>query len=152
MSGTGDPQETAVRFEGVNPIFRVENLAASLDYYVRVLGFKIDWEFTGVIASVSRDDVALFLAQGDQGHAGSWVWIGVRDVERLHEELSQSGAKIRQPPTNFPWALEMQVQDPDGNILRLGSEPRSDAPIGYWLDMHGRLWRRGRDGAWMRAD
>jgi hypothetical protein len=29
------------------------------------------------------------------------------------------------PPTNFPWALEMHVEDPDGNVLRLGSEPKS---------------------------
>jgi hypothetical protein len=28
------------------------------------------------------------------------------------------------PPTNFPWALEMQVKDPDGNVLRIGSEPK----------------------------
>ena len=28
-------------------------------------------------------------------------------------------------PTNFSWALEMHVEDPDGNVLRLGSELRS---------------------------
>ena len=152
MAATERPGAAAVRFGGVNPIFRVESLAASLDYYVRVLGFKIDWEFTRVIASVSRDNVALFLSEGDQGHPGSWVWIGVEDVERLHGELSQRGAKIRQPPTNFPWALEMQVLDLDGNVLRLGSEPRKDAPIGQWLDMHGTRWARGRDGTWTRVE
>ena len=34
------------------------------------------------------------------------------------------GAPIRLPPTNFSWALEIQVEDPDGNVLRFGSEPR----------------------------
>ena len=152
MAATETSSADAVRFGGVNPIFRVQSLAASLDYYVRVLGFRIDWEFTGVIASVSRDNVALFLSEGDQGHPGCWVWIGVGDAQRLHEELSQRGAKIRQPPTNFPWALEMQVQDLDGNVLRLGSEPRKDAPIGQWLDMHGTRWTRGRDGTWTRVE
>jgi hypothetical protein len=33
------------------------------------------------------------------------------------------------PPTNFPWALEMQVEDPDGNVLRIGSEPKTDRPF-----------------------
>jgi len=26
-------------------------------------------------------------------------------------------------PTNFPWAKEMHVEDPDGNVIRFGSEP-----------------------------
>jgi len=141
----------ATRFGGVNPIFRVGDLAASIDYYVRILGFKIEWEFTGVIACVSRDRVGIFLSQGDQGNPGSWVWIGVGDAERVHEELTRKGARIRQPPTNFPWALELQVVDLDGNVLRLGSEPMKDRPLGEWLDMRGDRWRRNREGSWTRV-
>lgn len=140
----------ALRFGGINPIFRVADLAASLDYYVRVLGFRIDWEFTGVIACVSRDKAAIFLSEGDQGNPGAWVWIGTGDVERVHADLVKRGATIRQPPTNFPWALEMQVADPDGNILRIGSEPLKDRPVGEWLDMYGQRWVRKRDGGWKR--
>lgn len=33
------------------------------------------------------------------------------------------GVPVRMPPTNYPWALEMHLEDPDGNVLRLGSEP-----------------------------
>ena len=142
----------ALRFGGVNPIFRVGNLAASIDYYVRVLGFKIEWEFTDVIACVQRDKVGIFLSEGDQGNPGAWVWIGVGDVERLHDQLRKNGATIRQPPTNFPWALEMQVSDPDGNILRIGSEPLKDRPIGEWLDMYGARWARNREGGWTRVE
>jgi hypothetical protein len=47
-----------------------------------------------------------------------------------------SGAKIRHPPTNYSWALEMQVEDLDGNVLRLGSAPRTGEPDGEWLDMY----------------
>jgi predicted enzyme related to lactoylglutathione lyase len=47
----------------------------------------------------------------------------VNDVRKLYEELNPRGVKILMPPTNFPWALEMQIEDPDGNVLRLGSEP-----------------------------
>jgi predicted enzyme related to lactoylglutathione lyase len=57
---------------------------------------------------------------------GAWVWIGVDDACRFHEELKAQGVAIRLPPTNYPWALEMQIEDPDGNVLRLGSEPRDD--------------------------
>lgn len=48
--------------------------------------------------------------------------------------------KIRHPPTNYSWALEMQVEDLDGNILRLGSDPRAGEPDGEWLDMYGNRW------------
>ena len=26
-------------------------------------------------------------------------------------------------PMNYPWALEFQIEDPDGNVIRFGSEP-----------------------------
>ena len=115
---------TRVRFEGSQPILRVENMQASLHFYVDKLGFKnVEWsndEFT----SVSRDRAALYLCRGGQGRGAAWVWIGVEDAEKLHEELKANGVPIRMPPTNYPWALEMHVEDPDGNVLRLGSEPQ----------------------------
>jgi uncharacterized glyoxalase superfamily protein PhnB len=39
------------------------------------------------------------------------------------EITSNAGAIIRQPPTNFPWGVrEMNVEDPDGHRLRIGSD------------------------------
>lgn len=122
------------------PIFRVADLRASLEYYVRILGFTVDWEYEDVIASVSRERCCIFLCRGDQGHPGVWVWIGVPDVAVLHKQLLVRGATIRHPPTNYSWAYEMQVSDPDGNVLRLGSEPLAGEPYGPWFDMYGRSW------------
>src|SRR2546428_1573604 len=137
-------------FEGVNLIFRVRDLQASVDYYVNVLGFKID--FHEVIASVSRDACAIFLVEGDQGHFGTWLWVGVTDVEALFEEYRAKGAKIRQGPTNFEWAYEIQIEDLDGNVIRFGSEPKEGKPIGPWLDMQGHRWmRKPEDGGWTRV-
>ena len=34
----------------------------------------------------------------------------------------------------------MQVEDPDGNVLRMGSEPKEGEPFGEWMDMEGRVW------------
>ncbi len=96
-----------MRFEGGNPIFRVESLPASIDYYVRILGFKLDWQDSDIIASVSRGRFVLFLCQRDQGNIGCWVWVGVDDVEALFKEYRVAGAKVRHPPTNYSWAYEM---------------------------------------------
>jgi predicted enzyme related to lactoylglutathione lyase len=124
---------------GAQPIFPVANIRASIDYYVNALGFQHDWGDTG-FASVSRDRCHLFLCENDQGHKGTWAWIGVEDAEGLAAELRGRGAKIRHPPTNYPWAYEMQVEDPDGNVLRFGSDSKKDEPYGPFMDMHGQLW------------
>jgi catechol 2,3-dioxygenase-like lactoylglutathione lyase family enzyme len=138
-------------FHAAAPIFRVANLAASLDYYVKALGFTIDWEYKHLIASVSRDECCIFLSEGDQGNPGSWAWIGVGDAEALHEEYRSKGAKIRNPPTNYAWAYEMQVEDLDGNVLRLGSDQKEDQPTGAWRDMRGDLWAAKPEGGWERV-
>lgn len=148
MSATETAQAPAVVFGGCTPILRVRDLPASIDHYVRVLGFRVDWEDPGVIASVSRGGTGVFLCQGDQGNPGSWVWVGVNDAGALFEEYRATGARIRHPPTNYAWALEMQVEDPDGNVLRCGSDPRTDEPVGEWLDMRGRRWAMSPAGEW----
>ena len=141
----------AIAFGGVNPIMRVNNLAVSKDYYTRVLGFKVDFE-TPELISVSRGRCALFLCQGDQGHFGTWVWISAPDVEILVEELRAAGARIRHEPTNYPWAKEIQVEDPDGNVLRMGSEPNENEPTGEWLDMNHVRWIPLPEGGWKRVE
>lgn len=141
-----------MNFHPAAPILRVADLRASLAYYIDNLGFELDWEAEGTIASVTRDRCCLFLTDGDQSQPGTWVWIGVADAEALHAELLAKGAKIRQAPTNFHWALEIQVEDLDGNVLRLGSEPLPDRPFGPWKDRHGRLWAHRGEGRWERME
>ncbi|MDF1502362.1 glyoxalase superfamily protein [Roseisolibacter sp. H3M3-2] len=144
--GSGD--RAGVVFGGVCPIFRVAALDAAVAYYVERLGFAVDWHYPGSIASVTRGGVSLFLSENDQGTPVTWAWVGVSDAEALHEELRARGATIRQPPTNFAWALELQVEDPDGNVLRLGSDPKPGVAHGPWKDMNGVLWRVADDGSW----
>jgi catechol 2,3-dioxygenase-like lactoylglutathione lyase family enzyme len=126
-------------FGDVTPVLRVRDVVASRDYYVQALGFKVNFE-TEDFVSVSRGHCNLFLCQGDQGHPGCWVWIDGKDVDAVYEEYKTSGARIRHAPTNYSWALEMQVEDLDGNVLRLGSDPRPGEADGEWLDMYGRRW------------
>src|SRR5437879_7613793 len=84
---------STIEFEGVTPILRVGSLAASLEYYVKVLGFKVDWQNPGIMASVSRGRCHIMLCEGDQGHAGGWVWSGVEASEALCGEYRAGGAQ-----------------------------------------------------------
>lgn len=126
MEQLGRDQTTRVRFECCNPILRVEDMGASVRFYVDRLGFQNAKWGTADFTNVARDGAGIYLCRGSQGAGQAWVWIGVDDVTRLHAEYMARGIEIRLPPTRFPWALEMQVEDPDGNVLRFGSEPVPD--------------------------
>jgi uncharacterized glyoxalase superfamily protein PhnB len=117
-------------FENVVPILNVKNFAASMDYYVNMLGFrkKWDWGDPPTFGCVTRGKVNIFLCEGAQGQPGVWMSIFTEDVDALHEEYKTSGAIIRLEPTNMPWGTrEMNVEDPDGHRLRMGSEATGPA-------------------------
>lgn len=112
-------------FECCEPILRVENMAASLTFYVGLLGFQNASWGNENFTHISRGGAGIYLSRGEQGAGRAWVWIGVDDVDKLHAEYKASGVTVRLAPTNYSWALEMQIEDPDGNVLRMGSEPKN---------------------------
>ena len=152
-----EPFESTVPPSRVNlgpavPIFRVQNLDVSLDYYVERLGFRLDWR-SDPLASVCRDRASIMLSEGDQGQPGTWVWIAAGNVDELYAELHARGARLRHPPTNYPWgSRECQVTDPDGHVLRFGAEAKPDEPLGDWLDGESGRWIPQPDGSWRAAE
>ena len=67
---------------------------------------------------------------GGQGNSGTWVWIGFDgDIFKLHDELKERGVTIRQPPVSHSWAMEMHIEDPDGHVLRFGTDPNYNEPV-----------------------
>jgi predicted lactoylglutathione lyase len=119
------------KLECINPILPVGDMNASLNYYEKVLGFKrADWVTDdSTFALVLRDGLGIYLSEESGEHHRARVWIGAENIEPIHEEYRASGAKIREAPTNYSWAYEMAVEDPDGHVLRIGSEPREGVPF-----------------------
>ena len=111
--------------ENIIPILSVLSLERSFEFFVTALGFKKDWSTQGV-GSVSRDGCAIMLAETQKGVSPTAVWIGVEDVAGMFATCQASGAKILLEPTNFEWACEMRVEDPDGHVLRIGGDPTED--------------------------
>ena len=107
----------------IDPILSVSDMQRSLQFYVDLLGFKnAEWgddKFT----CVSRNDCNILLCRGGQGHPGTWIYIEVDNARKAYEFLSSKGATIQMELTREPWALEFNVEDPDGHVLRIGSEP-----------------------------
>ena len=116
--------ELGIHLENIHPILSVKDMNISRAFYINILGFReADWgddNFT----SMSRDNCVIYLCRGEQGNPGTWIWIGFDgDIFSLHNELKEKGVTIRLPPINHPWAMEMQIEDPDGHVLRFGTDP-----------------------------
>jgi catechol 2,3-dioxygenase-like lactoylglutathione lyase family enzyme len=116
----------SIRIENIQPILAVKDMTVSRHFYKDILGFQeADWG-TDDFTSVNRGQSGIYLCKGGQGTAGTWVWIGFDgDIFKLHDELKERGVTIRQPPINHPWAIEIHIEDPDGHVLRFGTDAKS---------------------------
>ena len=73
---------------------------------------------------MTRGGASIYLCRGAQGTQGTWIWMGFdRGMFQLYEGLVKAGVKIVLRPTNFSWAFELQIEDPDGHVIRLGTDP-----------------------------
>lgn len=115
------------------PIFRVESLAESIEYYRDRLGFEVDWldQTTSppTCGQVSRDGVTIILDQRaafPKASVPSVLSVTLDDspaspqLEDLHSGLVRSGGRVVRPPFRVPWHAElcqMDVADLDGNLL-----------------------------------
>jgi len=121
--------DISFQIECINPILYVKDMAVSRDFYVKLLGFEEDKWGDDTFTSISRDGLGIYLCRGAQGLPGTWLWVGFSgDIFALYQMLLSKGVTIRTPPQNYSWALEMHVQDPDGHILRFGTEPDQNQP------------------------
>jgi catechol 2,3-dioxygenase-like lactoylglutathione lyase family enzyme len=117
----------SIKLEGIQAILPVKDMTVSRSFYIDILGFKEEDWGNNNFTSISRDNSAIYLCKGGQGNPGTWIWVGFDgDIFSLYNELKAKGVTIRQQPVNYSWALEMQIEDPDGNVLRFGTEPNYD--------------------------
>jgi len=112
---------------GISPQFLVDDLARSIEYYGRCLGFDLDFQYEDFYASVGRDGCAIHLKaapknEADRAHREQHehldAHIAVRNATALYDELRSRGALITRPLEDRPWSCrDFYVQDPDGYIL-----------------------------------
>lgn len=115
--------------ENVIPVLPVRDLAFSVRFYADVLGFSVEWGCGpgDTLGSVRRDGSSLMLSESAERPKAK-VWIGLED-DSLFASVKAKGVRVIQEPLNRPWAYEMLIEDPDGHVLWLGTEPKSDRPF-----------------------
>ena len=108
----------------IAPVFRVRDLDAALDHYVRVLGFSPDFRY-GNYAGLKLGDVLVQLTGGPHtvtpGQGTAYIYC--EHIDRYYAELAARGAALESEPRDWPYGMrEFFVADPDGNRLGFGCE------------------------------
>jgi catechol 2,3-dioxygenase-like lactoylglutathione lyase family enzyme len=120
------------------PVLGVRNVRDAAEYWRDVLGFHLDAQtgvFTpspddpgGVYAIVSRDGVVVHF----QIRRGEWksnahgplerdVYVYVKDLDAVHEDLARRGANLRHGPRVAPYGIrEIEIEDPNGYVVTFG--------------------------------
>ncbi len=101
-------------------LLRPTHFERSFRFYAESLGLHVYREW----GSGSTRGVVFFLGGGFLELPGSsrtgasesvGLWLQVRDVDAVGEELEEAGVDIIEPPTDKPWGFrEMRIRDPDG--------------------------------------
>ena len=118
----------AAKLTAICPHFVVPDPKVAAEYYRDVLGFKILGYFLEppVFAMVARDAAEIHLAKIDEGMTASpnsvrrrglgvdaYLW--VTDLDALHAELKERGAKIVEGPVKRVYnCYELTVEDLNG--------------------------------------
>lgn len=119
-----------IRIEGTQPILSVSDMKQSLHFYCDILGFNAAEWGSENFTSVNKDGGGIYLCKGAQGQPGTWLWVGFDgDINMFYSYLLSHNVTVLHPPVNYSWAQELQVQDPDGHILRFGKEPDTAQPF-----------------------
>ena len=104
----------------------VSNWAASRDWYVKILGLRIEFEVPERLTAAVQDeyDFTIFLVQGpvpSMATGLSWTF-QVDDVQKSFEEISRKGVHFVHPPQKAFWGFGAELRDPDGYSVRLWDE------------------------------
>jgi uncharacterized glyoxalase superfamily protein PhnB len=116
-----------VKLSRIAPEIPVSNLKESVNYYEQKLGFRVAMEMPGGnYTIVERDDIAIHLFQADaQTPSPVGIHIFTEELEALHTELKNRGARISQEILRKPWGnRDFRVHDDSGNQLKF-TEPLS---------------------------
>ena len=115
---------------GAATVFVVNDIARSVAYYRDALGFDVTFQYgePPFYACLCRDEVALHLLAASKtkrlpGDGG--ICIFVKDVDAVHAELIERGAKAIKPPQNYDYGMrDFDLVDLDGNHLTYGMGSR----------------------------
>lgn len=114
------------KIKSVSPQLVVADLDSSLDFYIRNLGFEIDFHYENFYVGIIRDKYTIHLKLGDPdikeraNNAESEhldLVFSVDDIVEFFEAIKSRSITIVQPLREMPYGLEFYITDPNGYLL-----------------------------------
>jgi catechol 2,3-dioxygenase-like lactoylglutathione lyase family enzyme len=101
------------------------DLARSRRFYEDVVGLRIYREWgVGVAYFLGGGFLELSSVGGRPVHGSTTLWLQVPSLGGVEAGLVADGVTVRKPTEVMPWGLiELWVEDPDANVLRLVEVP-----------------------------
>ena len=114
------------KIENIIPVLPVKDIQQSIQFYTETLDFELAWGGGDgeTLGAVAKDGFSIYLSEDANNNGGMCVWIGMED-DSLFALYQSRGVKVVLQPQNRPWAYEMKIADPDGNVLWLGTGPKA---------------------------
>jgi uncharacterized glyoxalase superfamily protein PhnB len=123
-------------FFGVLPVFLVDDVVQTVEYYRDVIGFEVDFLYgtPPTYASVSRDDAIINFTLSDppgrrnsvsKAGVGNGVdaYMVVSDVDEVYEELKEHGANVVVPIASQEYGMrEFHIQDLNNYRIAIAEE------------------------------
>lgn len=93
----------------------------SRDWYVKNLGFTVEFDRGDVIAIKDSAGFTIFLSKSAKKLVGAkcTLTIQVRDVDLKARALERKGVKFVNPPRRLFWGYGAELLDPDGYMINL---------------------------------
>ena len=127
----------------LSPILSVHDIDASIDFYVKALGFAHGWSMPGDdgktgFASVKLGEAEIllgtidFVAPEDRGRLGIGIQLYLevpadKVIDTLYQSAVDAGANITRPIEDRDWGdRAFNVKDLDGYHLMLAQRPPTD--------------------------
>jgi glyoxylase I family protein len=112
--------------------YQVKDVARSIEFYTRRLGFHLDQQHLPAFGQVSIEGLKLILSgpgasgsrpmpDGRSQEPGGWnrVVLHVTDLPARIEALTRAGLSFRNRMEAGPGGRQIQLEDPDGNAIEL---------------------------------
>ena len=99
-------------------LLRPNDYQRSLTFYRDTLGLAIAREYPGGTVFFAGQSLIELAGHGEPRSFSGALWLQVRDVYQVQDELRQRGVEITREARQEPWTLhEMHITDPDGVTL-----------------------------------
>lgn len=115
-------------YSNATPVLRVSDYPRARAFYTDVLGFEVKEEagepITGFgILHAGQAQLFLIAWNGPEAAYENWrVYLYPDDLSALAERIKSTGTPLKGPTVTEYGMREVEVTDPDGNVLCLGED------------------------------